>query len=93
MARLDAMKARREEVKFVAERDQSLELDAEAKALAEVAKSNGKVVAEGYDGTGARVVKSTVSMPLIEPVRCDPDVTDAKTALMEDAIGIQPVAN
>jgi hypothetical protein len=85
MDRLQNMKARRIVEKVIAERGETLKPDAEIRGLAEVAKSNGKVIAEGSDVDGTRVVKSTTTMPLVEATSYDPGNTDAKSALREKA--------
>lgn len=85
MKRLEDMKARRLQETIVAERGQNLEPDDEVKQLAEVAKSNGEVIAHGADADGMPVIKSTRAMPMIEAVSYDPDNSDAKSAILQKA--------
>ncbi|MGH1360856.1 MAG: DUF4747 family protein [Burkholderiaceae bacterium] len=57
----------------------------ETKALARVAKSNGKVVGFGISANGKQVKRSTVNAPMIETVKYDPDMTTARYAMTETA--------
>lgn len=85
MKRLEDMKARQLREIVVAERGKHLEPDDEVKQLAEVAKSNGEVIAHGADVNGMPVVKSTKAMPMIEAVSYDPDNSDARSAILQKA--------
>lgn len=72
--RLKKQNVRRQTVQLDSERNQTIKPDAETKALAKVAASNGKVVATGHDAAGVKQELSTVDKPLRERVLHDPNV-------------------
>ena len=63
-----------------APRNESLNPDDKTKALMNVAKSNGHVDAEGFDGD-EKVVESTVPHPLIKREKYDPDKQSPLSAM------------
>lgn len=59
--------------KKTAPRGESLKPNEETKKLMMVAKSNGKIDAQGYNELDQRVKESTVNHPLIETISYDPE--------------------
>ena len=58
-----------------------IEADIEMKAMMNVAKSNGRVTAVGYEKS-KRIVRSTVNHPMIEPSQYDPEVESVHDVML-----------
>ncbi len=79
--RLKAQNAKRMDISLVASRGEILVPDEQTQALAEVAKSNGRVIGRGLDDEGHVVELSTKQHPILETAEYDPDLEYPSTAL------------
>lgn len=85
MERMNAEQAQKMTLQLTSKHPKGLQPDAEHRALAHVAQSNGKVTARGTNQAGEIVNLSTQSHPLIAPVHYDPDLQTRDVALAEMA--------
>jgi len=83
--RLQEINARSMVVEFSAPRSQKLKPDEEAKTLARIAASNGKVTGMGRDAEGNQTELSTTSMPLIEEEFVSNNVESSRDAFINVA--------
>ena len=71
-ARLAEQNIRSERIDYIAEEGKSIEPNERTRKIAEVALSNGRVVARGKDEHGSAVVRSTADIPVVETQNYDP---------------------
>ena len=83
--RLQGINAKSMLVEFTAPRNQNLNPDKEAKVLAKVAASNGKVVGLGRDAQGNHTQLSTVESALVDEEYVDEGVETRQAALINIA--------
>lgn len=88
-ARLNKIRAKKETITYVEADSGGLKPDAELKALASVAASNGKVLVKGRNASNEIISLSTEDSPLSEPVTYNPDIQSEKSALLDAALEIR----
>lgn len=71
LAKLETERARRIELRLVAERNATLQPDEETQIMAKVAATNGSVFATGRDVQGLPIQESTTAKPLLVPATVD----------------------
>lgn len=88
MGRMNAERAQKMTISLATKHPKGLAPDAQHKALARIAQSNGKVVARGESDKGTVVTLSTLDHPMIEPVSYDPDTQSREDAMKQKAISM-----
>ncbi|MBS1186693.1 MAG: hypothetical protein H6R04_711 [Burkholderiaceae bacterium] len=70
---------------LISERNGSLAPDEQTKSLARMAAHNGKVVGEGRDATGGKLIESTTQSPMIQSALVDPNIESTRNVLTRTA--------
>lgn len=83
MDRLNRINARSQKIIYQEADNSGLRPDDKVKALAKIAKENGRVRAEGKNAFGEKVVISTKDIPLQETTRYNPNVISEADAFYE----------